>query len=206
PLWRRSGVVTDNELMELRYSGKPAAVLRGGMAIYKTLFLEILTMAWVTLGMTKIIKVIMVLPDFVDVPVLGQVQSEVAVIALLIVVTVAFTAASGFWGVVATDFIEFAIAMVGAVVLSVIAVNKVGGIQKLHEGLAASNLGPSATDLLPNFSGEKFTFLTMGVFIGVQWWANSGIDGSGQRAQRFLSCKDERHAMAAGLWGLAVQW
>lgn len=205
-LWRRSGVVTDNEFIELRYAGRTAAVLRGGMALYKTLLLEILTIAWVTLGMVKVIKVIMGLPEFVDLPVVGPMRAELLVVALLLILTVVYGAASGIWGVVTTDVIEFAVATLGAVILAYVALDKAGGMSALQETLRADPKTTNAFDFVPSFDSDRVTFLTLGVWVGVQWWSDPGTDGSGQRAQRYLSCRDERHAIGAGLWGLAVQW
>jgi Na+/proline symporter len=206
-LWRRAGVVTDNELIELRYSGRAAAVLRGGLALFKSLFLEILTMAWITLGMVKIVKTIMGLPEELQLGAMGAVRSEVIVVAVLLVVTIVFSVASGFWGVVATDLAEFSIAMGGAIVLAVVAMNKVGGASGLREGLKQhAPMGERTLDFLPDLSASGMSMLAFGVYLGAQWWARNEVDGSGQRAQRLLACKDERHAIAAGIWSLAVTW
>lgn len=206
-LWRRTGVTTDNELIELRYGGKPAAVLRGGLAVFKMLFLEILTMAWITLGMTKIVKAIMGLPDVLLVPGVGEVRSEIVVLVVLLVVTVAFSVASGFWGVVSTDLAEFATAMTGAVVLAVVAIQKVGGMSGLKAGLAkVAPMGSNTLSFWPTLSSDGVTILALSTYLGVQWWANAFVDGSGYRAQRLLACKDERHAIAAGIWSLTITW
>ena len=53
-LWRRSGVNTDIEFYELRYSGKAAALLRGFRAIYLGVFFNVCIMAAVTLAAVKI--------------------------------------------------------------------------------------------------------------------------------------------------------
>jgi solute:Na+ symporter, SSS family len=205
-MWRRAGVVTDNELIELRYSGKPAAWLRGGLALFKSCFLEILTMAWITLGMVKIVKTIMELPE--RIAIFGVfIQTELVVVVALLIVAIAFSVASGFWGVVATDLAEFSIAMGGAIVLAVVAMNKVGGTAGLREGLKLhAPMGEAALDFTPNFLDGGGSVLAFGVYIGLQWWARNEVDGSGQRAQRLLACKDERHAIAAGVWSLAVTW
>jgi SSS family solute:Na+ symporter len=205
-LWRRTQVVTDNELIELRYTGKPAAVLRGGMAVFKTLMLEVITMAWITVGMTKIVKVIMDLPDELSVPLIGSIASDVAVVAVLLVFAATFCMASGFYGVVATDLLEFGMAMTGAIVLGVVAFDQVGGLEGLREGLAGTPMGENTLDFMPQPSAEGFSVLAIGVYFGVQWWAHSGVDGSGHRAQRFLASKDERNAIASGLWSLAIQY
>ena len=205
-LWRRTRLVTDNELVELRYTGKPAAFLRGGMAVFKTLMLEVITMAWITVGMTKIVKVIMDLPDTVAVPPLGALPTDILVVAVLILFAAAFCMASGFYGVVATDLLEFGMAMTGAIVLGVVAFDKVGGLDGLTEGLKGAPLGDHTMDIFPSPSAEGFSVLGIGVIFGVQWWAHMYVDGTGHRAQRFLAAKDERNAIASGLWSLAVQF
>lgn len=205
-LWRRAGVMTDNELIELRYSGKAAAGLRGGLAMFKSFFLEILTMAWITLGMVKIVKSIMGLPETVALMGL-DVRTDVLVVAILLVIVVCFSMASGFWGVVATDVIEFTVAMTGAIVLAIIAMAKVGGPSGLREGLrAAAPMGESALDFSPAFLTSGNGVIAFFVNVCVLWWATNQVDGSGQRAQRFLACKDEQSALAAGIWNMSVQY
>jgi len=205
-LWRRTRVVTDNELIELRYTGWQAAWLRGGMAVFKTLMLEVITMAWITVGMTKIVKVIMDLPDHVAVPVFGSMPTDVLVVTALLSFAATFCMASGFYGVIATDLLEFGMAMTGAVVLGVVAFQHVGGFEGLSAGLEHTKLGHDTLDLFPQVSAEGFSVLAIGVYLGVQWWAHQYVDGSGHRAQRFLAAKDERNAIASGLWSLAVQY
>lgn len=204
-LWRRTGVVTDNQYIELRYAGRQAAWLRGGLAIFKSVFLEIITMAWITRGMTKIVRAITHLPEDVTLPVVGDVSADALVVVALLVLTLSFSVASGYWGVVTTDLAEFSVAMIGAVVLAVVAMQRVGGAEGLKAGLAAEGR-EGALDLIPDLSGESTGLLVFGVYVGVMWWASAGVDGSGQRAQRLLSCKTEQHAIAAGVWSLAVQW
>jgi len=205
-LWRRAGVVTDNELIELRYSGNRAAVLRGGLALFKSLVLEILTMAWITLGMTKIVKSILGLSSSVAIPGFGEVPSEILVVACLVTLAVAFSIASGFWGVISTDIVEFSVAMTGAIILAVVALQKVGGVAGLREGLQKHGGTSDAMSFWPDVGNDGVSPFAFAVYLGVMWWANSQIDGSGQRAQRFLACKDERDAVAAGVWNMAVQY
>jgi SSS family solute:Na+ symporter len=204
-LWRRTGVVTDNQYIELRYSGKPAAVLRGGLALFKSVFLEILTMAWITRGMTKIVRAITHMPEHIALPVAGEVNTDVLVVVGLLVLTLTFSVASGYWGVVTTDLAEFSVAMIGAVVLAVVAMQKVGGQSGLRSGLTAMGR-EHALDFMPSFSGEGMSLFVFGIYAGVLWWSSAGVDGSGHRAQRLLSCKNEQHAIAAGVWSLAVTW
>ena len=208
-LWRRAGIVTDAELIELRYSGRPAAVLRGTIALFRSLVLELITLSWVILGMTKIMRTVLELPQTLHLSVGGRpvaVDADVAVVLVLVAVALVYSTTSGLWGVVVTDFIEFFVAMVGAIALAVLAMRQAGGVDGLRAGLATSDLGPGALDFLPAPSAVQLPAVALVTFLGVQWWANTEIDGSGKRAQRFLACKDERHALASGIWNMAVQW
>ncbi len=107
-LWRRSEMVTDVELAELRYSGRPAAFLRGFRAAYLGLVVNILVMGWVNLGMAKILE-----------GTLGIDKWQAIIVCL--VVTFAYTVVSGFWGVAATDAMQYLFEMGGAILLAVVA-------------------------------------------------------------------------------------
>jgi SSS family solute:Na+ symporter len=205
-LWRRAGIVTDAELIELRYSGRPAAALRGTIALFRSVVLELITLSWVILGMSKIARAVVGLPPRIGLPLLGAVDADTAVVVVLVLLALVYAASSGLWGVVVTDLIEFVLAMGGAVLLAVLAVQRVGGIEGLRQGLAESALGPGALEFLPSPSTVQLPAVAMVVYVGIQWWASAEIDGSGKRAQRFLACKDERHALASGVWNMAVQW
>ena len=121
-LWRRSGVLTDNEVLELRYSGKPAAFLRGYKAIYFGVIFNLLIMGWVLESMSSVLAVTL------------GVEKNTAMWALVGIALV-YSLLSGFWGVVVTDVVQFFIAMVGAIVLAILAVNHVGGLSALLEKL-----------------------------------------------------------------------
>ncbi len=207
-LWRRAEIVTDAELIELRYSGARAAALRGTVALFRSVVLELITRPWVILGMTKIVSAVLELPPgaTLNLPLWGPVPSDAAIVVALVALALLYATTSGLWGVVVTDFIEFIVALGGAVLLAVLAVRKAGGVQGLRQGLAASPLGEGALDFVPAPSDLGVPAVTLVVYMGIQWWANTEIDGSGKRAQRFLACKNERHALASGVWNMAVQW
>ncbi len=208
-LWRRAGIVTDAELIELRYSGRAAAALRGTIALFRSLVLELITLSWVILGMTKIMRTVLELPQTLQFSLgakMVTVDADVAVVLVLVAVALFYSTTSGLWGVVVTDFIEFFVAMCGAIALAVLAMRQAGGVDGLRAGLAQSDLGPGALDILPAPSAVQLPAVALVTFLGVQWWANTEIDGSGKRAQRFLACKDERHALASGIWNMTVQW
>lgn len=203
-LWRRTGVVTDPEMIELRYSGRPAAVLRVSAAFFRGVVLEVITLSWVILGMTKMIAVLVDLP--VTFEVVGvAIPSDVAVVLTLVAIALGYSVTSGLWGVVVTDLVEFGVAMLGAIVLAYIAVDRVGGPAGLVAGLAEHHDG-TTLDFLPTLDGTAVPAIAIGVYFGVQWWATPYIDGSGQRAQRFLSCKNEGNALLSGVWNMLVQW
>lgn len=203
-LWRRAGVVTDAELLELRYAGRAGAALRFFTALFRGVLLETITLAWVILGMTKTVQVLLGLPEIV---VLAGVplDSGILVVSVLVLIALGYSTTSGLWGVVLTDLIEFGVAMIGAIILAVIAMVKVGGPSGLEAHFASTGR-PETLDFLPSLSQSTLPALAIGVYLGVQWWATPYVDGSGQRAQRFLSTKNEGHALVSGVWNMGVQW
>ena len=192
-LWRRARVLTDNELIELRYAGRPAATLRGFKAVYFALLYNFIVMGWVINGMSAVASVTL------------GVERTWAVWGCTLI-TLLYSTTSGYWGVVITDFFQFILAMGGAIMLALLALGHFGGIGGLLEqvrnsaGYQADTLGflPS----LPS-GGEHFlssNFFTFLMFIGIMWWASHNADGGGYIIQRMSSCKDERHALLATLW------
>lgn len=198
-LWRRSGVITDVEFIEFRYSGRSAAILRGFKAIYLGLFMNAIVMAWVHKAMEKIFQV--VLPDW-------DPFLLVVIVAVLIAV---YASASGLLGTSRTDSIQFIFAMAGCIILAIIVVRipQVNGVANLKAQLAPEviNFLPTIGGELPSKLGGGVLALTVGAFIayvGVQWWSSwyPGADpgGGGYIAQRMMSAKDEKHSMFATLW------
>ena len=187
-LWRRSGVLTDLEFYELRYAGRPAAFLRGFRAVYLGLFFNCVIMATVTLAAVKIANVF-----------LGW--DRLTTVLFCGVLCVVFSAISGLWGVMATDLVQFAIAMVGVFAAAWFALDHeaVGGLS----GLVA-NVEPGAFDLLPDLSDPEAWVPLLLIPLAVQWWAvwypGAEPGGGSYVAQRMLAAKDERHAVLATLW------
>lgn len=189
-LWRRSGVLTDIEFNELRYSGPEAAVLRGFRAVYLGVFFNTIIMANVTLAAVKIGAVMF-----------GLTPLQSILVAALI--TVAYASAGGLLGVLMTDLVQFVVAMVGAAAAAVFLVNlpAVGGWSNLVAR-------PEVAKLLPVFPvpGETPWELVLTAFLiplAVQWWASyyPGAEpgGGGYVVQRVLAARDERHAAGAAL-------
>jgi SSS family solute:Na+ symporter len=187
-LWRRANILTDVELIELRYTGKPASILRGSLALYHSVLRNCITMSWVILAMVKISQEFLPWPKEVIVPAaLGLVLS--------------YSVLSGFWGVVMTDFVQFIIAMAGSVTLAAIAMARVGGMAALKGKLAAMpGYAPETLSLVPQIGAGQLALFTFVVYISVQWWATGAAEGGGYIAQRLFSTKDERHSVLASLW------
>lgn len=187
-LWRRSKVMTDLEFYELRYSGKPAAFLRGFRALYLGVFFNIMIMAAVALAAIKMGSVL-----------LGLEPIQTLLIAS--VVTVIYSSLGGLKGVLITDFFQFFIAMVGSVWAASVIVNlpEVGGLSKLvsHEAVIPK------LDFFPDFSNTETLITVFIIPIAVQWWSvwypGSEPGGGGYIAQRMLSAKDEKNALGATL-------
>jgi len=208
-LWRRSGVLTDVEFMELRYSGVPASGLRAFKAVYQMLFVHCLTMGWVFLSMRKLLDVLLGLghaPLFHVGPL--AITPDWFSLIVCVVLTMVYCEVSGLWGVVVTDFIQFLVAMSGAVVLMVCVVRHFGGVGPLVDAIAASpyaetlGSGPARAGQLverppSEWSAPVWDFV---IFVGLLWCANKNADGGGVVIQRMLATKDERHSLLGTLW------
>src|SRR5687767_3205760 len=191
-LWRRAGVMTDVEFAELRYGGRPAAVLRGFRALYLALPINLIIMGWVTRAMVTILGVTL------------DVNPWKAAI-LLFGVTALYSIFSGLWGVIVTDAFQFVVAMGGTILLAVFAVDSVGGLTVLTEKAAAHfGSADAAFGVLPGADQAWLPLSTLLIFLGVQWWAawypGQEPGGGGYVVQRILSAKDERHGLLATLW------
>jgi len=97
-LWRRSGVMTDLEFYEHRYSGKAASLVRGFRAVYLGFFFNCFIMGMVTLAACKIANILFGMPAWQTIVICG-------------VLNVVFAAHSGLWGVLIIDMIQFFIKM-----------------------------------------------------------------------------------------------
>jgi Na+/proline symporter len=191
-LWRRSGVTTDIELTELRYSGKPAAFLRGFRAVYLGVVMNCIILGWVNLAMVKILMLV-----------LGVTKGQALWIVIgIIALTSLISTLSGLWGVLVTDLFQFVIKMGMVIVLGVAAVRAVGGIERMKTALGGE--GSAFLSFVPDLHSIWMPAITFGVYIAVNWWATwyPGAEpgGGGYVAQRMFSAKDERHSLLATLW------
>jgi Na+/proline symporter len=187
-LWRRSGVLTDLEFYEQRYSGKPATVVRGFRAVYLGLFFNCVIMATVNLAAAKIANVMLGWP-------MGK------TLLICAVLNIAFAATSGLWGVLVTDFIQFGIAMTGSFAAAYYALQQpeVGGLA----GLIAKT-DPKVLSLVPDFGDWGLTLSVLIIPITIQWWSvwypGAEPGGGSYIAQRMLAAKSEKDAVSGTLF------
>ena len=188
-LWRRSGVSTDMEFYDLRYSGAPGRFLRGFRSIYLGIIFNVLAMAGVTLAAIKI----------------GAIMLDISAIETVLYaggVTLIFSAVGGFRGVVYTDFILFFTAMAGAIGAAYYLINlpEVGGVT----GILNNDLVSSKVSMFPDLSDKELLWTLLIIPLAVQWWSSwyPGAEpgGGGYIAQRMLAAKNENHSLGATLF------
>ncbi len=204
-LWRRSGLLTDVQFAEMRYSGKPAAFLRGFRAIYLGLLMNCLILGWVTKAMVSITGVT-----------LGVSEHAALLICVLFLIpfTGLYVSLGGLWGVLWTDVFQFVLKMGIVIAVAYYAVKAIGGMDVMLAKLGAMQSKTGASNpiaLFPDFSrdftGENMWTLpviTFVVFMAVQWWAfwypGAEPGGGGYIAQRIFSAKDEKNGLLSVLW------
>ena len=187
-LWRRSGVMTDLEYYEKRYSGKAASFLRGFRSLYLGIFFNCLIMGSVTLAAIKIGGVMLGLDPWV-------------VVVGASIVVVIYAALGGIKGVIWADFFQYGIAMFGAVYAAVVALRQpeVGGLGNLLSELSTTD----TLSFIPDFSQPSVYIPLLIIPVAVQWWAvwypGAEPGGGGYIAQRMLAAKNERNAIGATL-------
>jgi solute:Na+ symporter, SSS family len=198
-LWRRAGVMTDVELAEVRYGGRPAAILRGFRAVYLGIPINLVIMGWVTSAMVKILAMSLGI-------------SPMLAVAICFFITVAYVVAAGMWAVLWTDLFQFVLMMTAVIVLAYFAVDAVGGMAALKTK-AAAHFGSEAAALsvMPVRIGpggfEAYAWMPLMsilTFVAVQWWAawypGAEPGGGGYVAQRIFSARTERDGVLATLF------
>ena len=188
-LWRRTGINSDNEFYDIRYSGKAAKFLKSFRAVYLGLIFNVLAMSGISLAAIKIGEIIFNL-------------QPVETIFYAGVITVLFSTLGGFRGVVLTDFFLFFIAMSGSIMASVFIVNmpEIGGVVELfnHENVK------DKISFLPDFNKKEDLIILFIIPLSVQWWSSwyPGAEpgGGGYIAQRMLASKNEKDAVYATLF------
>lgn len=195
--WRRAGVLTDIELIKIRYSGKAAHYLRLCKSLYMGIFLNVLIIGWVNLALMTLLKVFFGLDD----------TNTLWVTAAAMALVITYSTLSGLLGVVYADTIQFLAAMTGSILLAIFVLDtpEIGGIAGLKEQLPESKFS-----FFPMIDAANAgTTLTLGLgsflaFITVQWWASwypgNEPGGGGYIAQRMMSARDEKNAIYASLF------
>ena len=217
-LWRRSGVMTDLEFYEVRYSGRAASVVRGFRAVYLGLFFNCFIMGMVTLAACKIANILFAMPPWQTILIGG-------------LLNVAFAAHSGLWGVLVIDMVQFVIkmtAVIAAAYFSLVAVaqktgvgdSALAGLHKLVATLSSQQVnfqpgsqpvlspidgrGQPVLDMLPNFAMGDLALMIFIMPIAIGWWANwyPGAEpgGGSYIAQRMLASKSEKDALGGTLF------
>ena len=185
-LWRRSGVLTDIEFYELRYSGKPAAFLRGFRALYLGLVFNVLVMGAVSLAAVKFGEIVLGLPGWVT-------------LTIACSITLAYSTLGGLKAVIITDFVQFTLAMIGSIwgMFYILGLPEIGGLSNL---ISHTNVVDKLS-LIPDLSNPNAWVPVLLVPLAVQWWASyyPGAEpgGGGYIAQRMFSAKDEKNAVGA---------
>src|SRR5581483_707349 len=202
-LWRRAEVVTDVELTELRYGGTPAAILRGFRAAYLGLVVNIIIMGWVNLGMAKVLS-----------GTLGI--NKWSAVAACLLITFVYTVLSGYWGIAASDGLQYCFEMGGAIVLAIVSWRAVGGGDALFSKLADAHPAGTPPGTIFGNAHEVLSFwpsgsavwvmpaITIAALMGVNWWASwyPGAEpgGGGYVVQNISATRDEREGRAAALF------
>jgi len=185
-LWRRSGVLTDIEFYELRYSGKPATFLRGFRALYLGLVFNVLVMGTVSLAAVKFGEIVLGLPGWVT-------------LTIACSITLAYSTLGGLKAVIITDFVQFTLAMIGSIwgMFYILGLPEIGGLSNL---ISHANVVDKLS-LIPDLSNPNAWVPVLLVPLAVQWWASyyPGAEpgGGGYIAQRMFSAKDEKNAVGA---------
>ncbi len=206
-LWRRSGVMTDLEFYELRYSGRAASLVRGFRALYLGLFFNCFIMGMVTLAACKIANILFGLPPWQTIVFCG-------------VINVLFASHSGLWGVLVIDMVQFFIKMTAVFAAAYFSLREVGGLQVLISKLGSLQVvlpeggqpvispidgrGQPLLDLLPNFNLWQLALMIFVMPIAIGWWANwyPGAEpgGGSYVAQRMLASKSEKDSLGGTLF------
>ncbi|MEL6908684.1 MAG: sodium:solute symporter family protein [Cyanobacteria bacterium J06631_6] len=198
-MWRRSEIVTDAELTEIRYGGRNAAILRGTKAFLFAVPINCIGIGYAMLAMVKVVDALELWQSLGVNP--GENLKIWSVVGVSVLVLV-YSGFSGLWGVVATDFFQFFLALLGAIAVAIVAVNHVGGIHELIPQVQEV----SEIDVLSffpfQFSNGSFgwsdaagiTATTFSAYLFVQWWSFRRSDGGGEFIQRLIAAKDEAEA------------
>ena len=206
-MWRRSEVITDAELTEIRYGGNMAAVLRGVKAFIFAIPMNCIAIGYAMLAMVKVVEALQIWQSL-GIDANANNLKLLSVIGVSIFVLI-YAGLSGLWGVVATDFFQFFLALFGAIIVAFFAVNSVGGIQELIIKIpqvipdkdilsfAPFTIGGNGNSWITFSKTAGITASTFFAYIAIQWWSWRRSDGGGEFVQRFAAAKNETEAEKA---------
>ena len=220
--WRRSGVLTDAELTEIRYSGKGVAALRGLKAIYYGTIINCTVMAMVLVAATRISETFLPWNEWLPAAVYGAAQRLVESIGVplasgatgidtwtattnnlisilcILAFTTLYSTTGGLRSVIATDLVQFGVAMTATLIYAVVAVSRAGGLGGMLASLSELYGQERATEILSLTPTAGEALLPFVVIIGLQWFFQVNSDGTGYLAQRTMACRSDRDAETAG--------
>ena len=221
--WRRAGVLTDAEFTELRYSARGALTLRTIKAVYYGTLINCVVLAFVLVAAIRIAEVFLPWHEWLN-PDLYQsllqvtratglsigsattgLGADVASTnnAISIVVLMSFTlfysATGGLRSVIATDVVQFGLAILGTLAYAVVVVNAVGGLGELSDQITVLYGPGKASEMLSFSPAGKTLLLPFFVIMALQWFFQMNSDGTGYLAQRSMACLTDRDARIAAV-------
>ncbi len=211
--WRKSEVLTDAEVIELRYAGRPAAFLRGFKAFFLSIVLNCIVLGWVFRAMSKIADPFIRWEQLLG-PAYGTLMghwpswlifdnpNNTLTVLFIFALTVTYSSLGGIRGVILTDLFQFVMAMAGSVIFTCYAVGRVGGLDGLIAGIH-SHYPTNAKEILsftPSLDAVWLPFQVFLVYFFIQWWAKQDSDGTGYLAQRLMTARTPRDATKGALW------
>ena len=202
-LWRRAEIVTDNELTEIRYGGRPAAVLRAAKGFLFAVVIGPIGIGYAMLAMVKVVDALQVFPSLgLELGADAKLWTVVAVAVFVLL----YAGIAGLWGVVATDFFQFFLGLFGAIIVAVVAVVHVGGMGEVVAGaqrltefdvLSFTPLTFGEGSLIGWSKAAGISALTFFSYVAILWWAFRRSDGGGEFIQRLASVRTEADAEKA---------
>jgi solute:Na+ symporter, SSS family len=217
-LWRRARILTDAELVELRYGGHSASVLRGFKAVFFAVIINGIILGWVIRAMVKIAAPFVHWDVWLGADRLAAFEAawpaaltiggpgDTLTVLVLFGFIALYSSLGGIRGVILTDLIQFTLALVASVAFAWVAVDAVGGLGGLRSGLDLHYDADRVLAFVPSPGAAWLPLHVFFIYIAVQWWAQYFSDGSGYLAQRLFAAKDDAHAEAGGLWFVVANY
>ena len=211
-LWRRARVITDAELVELRYGGQSARILRGFKAIFFAILINAIVLGWVIRAMVKISAPFVHWEEWLGSETLTALASvwpaalsvggpgDTITVLVLFGLIAVYSSLGGIRGVILTDLFQFGLALLASVLFAWFAVESVGGTAGLLEGLDLHYNADEVLAFVPSAGAAWLPLNVFFIYLSVQWWAQFASDGSGYLAQRLFTARSDAHAEAGGLW------